>query len=88
MQIKIVAGHNPDLVVFNDTETIRIDLTEHKTLDALHTLVQSYGFKNRNSNLKNLHNDCFVWQNNNECQKNPAYMKQNCALACSLKQEL
>tara|TARA_Y100000741_G_scaffold45738_1_gene31670 strand:- start:149 stop:343 length:195 start_codon:yes stop_codon:yes gene_type:complete len=46
LPVRIVKGHNPDLVVTDVTgrEVRRFDLTQYKTSEALHELVRQQGF--------------------------------------------
>lgn len=89
VQVKIVNGHNPDLVVVDSedgqTELKRIDLTQYATIDALHALMSTEGFVARNTDgdvVQNKSDKCYAWRDMGECLRNPTFMRTNCALAC------
>lgn len=82
LEIRIVKGHNPDLVVTSNGDE-RFDLTQYKTVDALHALLQQQGFAPRsNVELQNKDPQCFAWRDVGECVGAPTFMRENCALAC------
>lgn len=86
LEVRIVHGHNPDLVVLNSTtheESKRFDLTRYATEEDLHTLVVAQGFAIRSEGgLVNTDERCYGWQNSGECLANPVFMRKHCALAC------
>jgi len=49
VEVKYIPGHNPDLVLYDaaDQETERIDLTVHKSQEALHGLMEEKGVVRR-----------------------------------------
>ena len=82
LEIRIVKGHNPDLVVTSDGDE-RFDLTKYATDEALHALVAERGFALRaDTGLQNKDPKCYMWRNSGECVGSPAFMRDNCALAC------
>lgn len=82
LDVRYVAGHNPDLVVTrNDgTELKRIDLKAYPTAEGLHTLLKEEGFETQE--LRNKNPDCIAWAKDEECKNNPTFMNKNCAKAC------
>lgn len=79
VDIRIVRGHNPDLVVGSE----RIDLTQYESEEALHALMRSKGFVARMTNDRQNNNPmCYAWRNLGECVRNPSFMNRECALAC------
>ena len=84
LEIRIVQGHNPDLVVLkNDIEVRRVDLTKYRTEAELHALLLAEGFAPRaDSSLRNNNEQCYAWRHAGECLKNPVFMEETCALAC------
>ena len=82
LEIRIVKGHNPDLVVTSKGDE-RIDLTKFGTHEELHTLLSTHGFvKRSDTSVRNKHAKCYAWRNMGECVGNPTFMRENCALAC------
>lgn len=90
LSVKFIAGHNPDLVIFdeNGSETKRIDLTKYDNTDTIHNLLKDEGFISKNSeNSKNNENsddnpECVEWAQRGECEKNPKYMMKTCRHSC------
>ena len=78
VEVRIVLGHNPDLVVGDE----RIDLTQYATADALHALMRDKGFALRTDGATNANEHCYAWRDKGECLSNPAFMRKECALAC------
>ena len=85
VEVRILAGHNPDLVILSDedeTERKRIDLTAYASSEDMHAMMREEGFLLRSDTLANRHKDCYAWRNSGECLRNAAYMREQCALAC------
>ena len=83
IEVKYTPHHNPDLIMHNELGEKRIDLTQYKTTEELHVLLQNEGF------LKDYRNLCQMWANAGECTKNPEYMMSSCEQACNdVKREL
>ena len=78
VEVRIVLGHNPDLVVGDE----RIDLTQYATADALHALMRDKGFARRTDGATNANEHCYAWRDKGECVANPEFMRKECALAC------
>ena len=80
LDVRVVHGHNPDLVV---GATTRVDLSPYQDHAALYALFQSHGFTSRPDGLRNKDARCYPWRGKGECLKNPSFMADYCARACS-----
>ena len=84
LEVRIVSGHNPDLVITEPVKK-RIDMTTYASENELHALVLEEGFVLRtDSALQNKDDRCFAWRETGQCLKTPVYMRENCALACGV----
>jgi hypothetical protein len=81
-EVKVVGGHNPDLVL--DDGARRIDLTAYESVDALHALMRAEGLAPRADRSRlNKNPKCWGWREAGECMKNADFMRTECPLACA-----
>jgi len=82
VEVRILPGHNPDLVIEHPVEK-RVNLTQYATLDDLHALMRAEGFVERDAaGPQNKRPECYEWRTKGECLRNPTFMNAECALAC------
>lgn len=85
-EVRVIAGHNPDLVV--DDGRRRIDLTAYPSVEALHALMRAEGLVPREEqDLLNKHPKCWAWREAGECLTNAAFMLAECPLACAYQRD-
>ena len=84
-EVRVVGGHNPDLVLDSGR---RIDLTAYESVEALHALMRAEGLKPRTDRSRlNKSPKCWGWRESGECLNNAHFMLRECPLACAHQQD-
>lgn len=83
ISVKWINGHNPDLVIDNQ----RIDLTQYKSKEEIHLMLQSRGFVNISPRFqypRDKNENCKKWAEQKECMTNSMYMNEYCPFSCHI----
>lgn len=84
MTVEYIAGHNPDLVLFDANGSV-VDRIDLKGLDAvqLRALLVRHGLQEKRTDpCRDATTECGPWAASGECDRNPAYMHTDCAYSC------
>mgnify|MGYP001277342734 CR=1 FL=1 len=90
IQVKWIPGHHPDLLIRDKGKTEKVDLTDFKSRDEVHTYLQSRGFTNTSPKYRfprDKNEKCEEWAARGDCMSNSLYMHEYCPLSCN-KSEL
>ena len=91
LEVRFVAGANPDLLVFDEpppqAPPRRVDLTAFSSQLELHQLMLREGFALRDEGdaPEAL---CDDWASRGECDANAGFMRTRCARSCTAKDDL
>lgn len=87
LEVRFIGGRHPDLFIFEESGTRRVDLTTFATQLQLHHMLLREGFELRDDALVPAVL-CDDWAGRGQCEANGAFMLERCSASCDAKAEL